>query len=345
MGRKLTAVTGWILLFHLISFGQIIAPVKVENARVVLIFATVQGYGTIEPLPEDNIPLTADAPMRIIEILVKPGDQVKKGELVVRLQRDHSLDVAVSKAKISMQKDSLDYKRAVTLFDSGVIPRVKLDNMKNDYDISRADYELQKKQLDYAVQNSELRSPINGIVTSINGVVGQITDLTQPILRIVNLQEMMAIIGIEIEDIAQIRIDQKVDITIPNLPDSPVFKGTVSKLNHEIDPATQLIHIWIRIKNPTEFLQPGMFAEAKIIVKEDLKALTVPKSAVLEDLEGPYIFIVRDNTVYKTQVKTGVENDSLVQILRGLQKGETVVYQGNYELEDSMKVRIEKQSE
>ncbi len=343
MGRKLIVVSGLMLFLYEIVFGQTIAPVKVENTRVTPIYATVQGYGTIEPLPEDNIPLSADAPMRILEITVKPGDQVKKGELVVKLQRDHSLDVAVSKAKITMQKDSLDYKRAVTLYDSGVIPRVKLENAKNDYDISRADYELQKKQLDYAIQNSELRSPINGIVTIINGVVGQITDPTQPILRIVNLQEMMAIIGIEIEDISSIRIDQMADITIPNLPDGRVFKGTVSKLNHEIDPATQLINIWVRIKNPTEFLQPGMFAEAKIIVKEDLNALTVPKSAVLEDTDGPYIFIVRDSTAYKTQIKTGIENDSLVQVLKGVQKGVPVVYQGNYELEDSMKVRIENQ--
>jgi len=343
MGRKLIVVSGLMLFLYEIVFGQTIAPVKVENTRVTPIYATVQGYGTIEPLPEDNIPLSADAPMRILEITVKPGDQVKKGELVVKLQRDHSLDVAVSKAKITMQKDSLDYKRAVTLYDSGVIPRVKLENAKNDYDISRADYELQKKQLDYAIQNSELRSPINGIVTIINGVVGQITDPTQPILRIVNLQEMMAIIGIEIEDISSIRIDQMADITIPNLPDGRVFKGTVSKLNHEIDPATQLINIWVRIKNPTEFLQPGMFAESKIIVKEDLNALTVPKSAVLKDTDGPYIFIVRDSTAYKTQIKTGIENDSLVQVLKGVQKGVPVVYQGNYELEDSMKVRIENQ--
>ena len=85
-----------------------------------------------------------------------------------------------------------------------------------------------------------------------------------------------------------------------------------------------------------------MFAEAKIIVQKELDALTVPKSAVLEDADGPYIFTIRDSTAYKTRVQTGIQNDSLIQIIKGLQKGEPVVYQGNYELEDSMKVRIEK---
>lgn len=342
MGRKLIMVSGWIFLFYYLTFGQTIAPVKVKDAHIISIFVTVQGYGTIEPLPEDNIPLTADAPMRILEIYVKPGEPVKKGELVVKMQRDHSLDVAVKKAEISMQKDSIDYKRAITLYDSGVIPRVKLENAKNDFEISRADYELQKKQQDYSIQNSELRSPISGVVTSVHGEVGQIADPTAPILHIVNLRHMIAIIGIEIEDMSKIRVGQSVNVTIPNLPNSPIFKGKVNKLNREIDPATQLINVWVSLNNQDEFLQPGMFAEAGIIVKQDSTALTIPRSAVLSDSKGPYVFVIREDTAHKIRIKTGIQNDSLVQVLKGMKKGEPVVYQGNYELEDSMKVRIEK---
>jgi membrane fusion protein, multidrug efflux system len=342
MGRKLMMVSVLIFLFCDLTLGQTVAPVKVKAARITSIFATVQGYGTIEPLPEDNIPLTVVSPMRILEITVKPGEEVKKGELVVKLQRDHSLDAAVDKAKISMEKDSIDYNRAITLYDSGVIPRVKLEDAKNDFDISRADYDLQKKQLDYAIQNSELRSPINGVVTSVNGEVGQIADPAAPILRIVNLQHMIAIIGTEIEEISKIRVGQSVNVTIPNLPNSPVFKGKVSKLNREIDPATQLINVWVSLNNQDEFLQPGMFAEAGIIVKQDSSALTIPRSAVLSDSKGAFVFVIRDSTAHKIRIKTGIQNDSLVQVLQGMNKGEPVVYQGNYELEDSMKVKVEK---
>ncbi|MEJ2637808.1 MAG: efflux RND transporter periplasmic adaptor subunit [Calditrichia bacterium] len=356
MDRKLTVICGYLLpaLLSGIVFAQIVAPVKIEPARERPIAESVQGYGTIEPLPEDNIPVSANSPMRILEILVKPGDKVKKGQLVVRLERDHSIDVAVSKARITMQKDSIDYQRAVTLYDSGVIPGVKLENARTDYEVARADYKLQKQQLNYAIQNSELRSPIDGIVTAVNGAVGQIADPSQPILRIVNLRHMIAIIGIEIEDlrhmiaiigieiedISSIKVGQDVNITIPNLPESPLFKGTVSKLNREINSATQLINVWVTLNNPDEFLQPGMFAEARIIVKQDSTALTVPRSAVLTDQQGPYVFVIRDSTAYKIQVRTGIGNDSLVQILNGLRKGQPVVYQGNYELQDSMKVRV-----
>jgi len=63
---------------------------------------------------------------------------------------------------------------------------------------------------------------------------------------------------------------------------------------------------------------------------------------VLKDNSGPYIFTVRDSTAIKALVQTGIQNDSPVQIVEGVQKGEPIVYQGNYELDDSMKVRIEK---
>jgi RND family efflux transporter MFP subunit len=346
MDRKIAEIFIWILVSSLLTTlaAQMLAPVKTEPVKIQSLIETVQAYGTIKPLPEDNISISADSPMRILEILVKPGDEVGKGQLVVRLQRDHSLDVAVEKARISMQKDSLDYQRAITLYDSGVIPKVKLENSKNDYSLSRADYELQKQQLKYAIQNSELTSPINGVVTSVNGAVGQIADPNQPILKIVNPQKMIAILGIEIEDIGAIHRGQKVNLTIPNLPDSPVFTGTVSKLNHEIDPETQLINIWVTLKNINDYLQPGMFAEAGIIVKDDTSALAVPSSAVLHDQQGPYVFVVQDSTAYKIHVRTGIKTHSLTQIVKGLEKGEQVVYRGNYELQDSMKVRVEEKS-
>ncbi len=343
MDRKLNIIILAVLMACLRGNGQTLAPVKILSVETGPIEQTVQGYGTIEPLPEKNIAVTADSPMRILDILVKPGEQVSKGQMVVKLQRDHSLDVAVSKAHISLQKDSIDYHRAITLYDSGVIPKVKLENARNSYQLSKADYELQRKQLDYALQNSELRSPIQGVVTSVSGAVGQIADPANPILRIVNLYRMIAIIGIEIEDIGKIREGQPARITIPNLPDSPPFHGIVSKLNREIDPATQLINIWVEINNPDSLLQPGMFAEARIVVDQAKHALVVPRTAVLKDSAGPYLYIVSDSIAQKIQVRTGIENDSLVQILHGLKKGEQVVYQGNYELEDSMKVRIIRQ--
>lgn len=336
-----------VLLFFLMSvwslgYSQVVAPVKVAPAGVQEISEMVEGHGSIQPYPQDDIRISPVSPMRIEAIPVKPGDPVKKGQLVVKLQRDQSIDVAVEKARVSLEQAKINLQRAKNLFENGVIPKVKYEQAQTEYNLAKADYEIQQRSLDYAKQNSEIRSPIDGYVSSVTGVVGQIADPSKEILRIVNIKKMIARIGIEIEDIGNIKPDQMADIIIPNLPDHGNFVGKVVKINKEIDPATQLVHIWIDLSNRDGILQPGMFAEALIQVKSVGSSVVVPRSAILKDKNGFYAFIVDKQTAKKVYVETGIQNDQAVQIRKGIQKGDQVVYLGNYELQDGMQVSIQK---
>ena len=333
----------WIVImltFNLPLGAQTVAPVQVTEAKVGAIAETVEGHGIISPLPKNDARLSALMPMRIDTIFVKPGDPVQKGQRIIKLQRDLSPDMSVQKAKIAFQQAGINLRRAQKLFKSGVIARVKLEQAQTENDLARADYELQKRSLQYARENSLLRSPISGLVSSVNGVVGQIADPTQVLAHIVNLQPVIADIGVETEDIEKVHVGQKARVNIPNLSDGHLFMGSVIKQNKEIDASTQLIHIWIELDNPGALLQPGMFAVAKIFVNEQKKALVVPRSAVLSDHEGYYVFIVQKGTARKVKIKPGIITDKHVQILQDLQAGQLVVSLGNYELKDGMKVRI-----
>ncbi len=333
----------WIIVVMTISLpltAQTVAPVKVTNVKQGSIAETVEGHGIVKPFPKDDARLSALSPMRIDTIIVKPGDLVKKGQRIVKLQRDQSPDMALQKAGIALKQAEMNLKRAKKLFHNGVIARVKLERIQTEYHLAQADYELQKRSLNYAVENSVLRSPISGVVSSVNGVVGQVADPSQVLVHIVNLQRAIADIGVETEDIEKIHVGQKALISIPNLSTGNQFNGRVIKQNREIDPATQLTHIWIELSNPRQVLQPGMFVVAKIFVKEQTQALVVPRSAVLSDHDGYYTFIVDKDMAHKVKIKPGIITDKQVQILEGLQTGQKVVHLGNYELEDGMKVRI-----
>jgi len=151
---------------------------------------------------------------------------------------------------------------------------------------------------------------------------------------------MIAIIGIETEDIGKIAVGQKAVITIPNLNNGTKFMGKVIKENREIDPSIQLIYIWIEIKNSNGLLQPGMFAVAKVFTKIVKNTVIVPVSSVLKDKNGYYVFIVNKKKAGKIYVDIGIKSDKGIQILRGIKKDQKVVYLGNYELQDGMKVEI-----
>jgi len=331
-----------LIFFTAVLEAQTIAPVKILKAELGTISEIVEGHGIIKPLPSNDIKISAVSPMRIEKLLVKPGDYVKKGELVVKLQRDHSADLAVQKAKIRLAQAKLNYERAKKLFKAGVISKVNMENAKTEYELALSEYDLQQQSQQYAVSNSEIRSPIDGVVSSINGVIGQIADPSFDLIHIVNMSKTIASIGIETEDMEKVKTGQKAEITIPNLTDGKVFKGKVIKQNKEIDPATQLVHIWIEIENHENKLQPGMFAETNIFVKTDENVISLPTSSVLADNKGTYVFIVKNSLANKVYVTTGIRTADRVEIISGIKKGDLVVYLGNYELKNGMQVKIEK---
>jgi len=333
----------WVLFVLAIRLplpAQTIAPVQVSEVKQSSITATVEGHGIISPLPKNNARLSALTPMRIDTIFVKPGDPVLKRQRIIKLQRDLSPDMALQKAKIAFQQTGINLRRARKLFKNGVIARVKLEQAQTENELARADYELQKRSLQYARENSLLRSPIAGVVSSVSGVVGQIADPSQVLAHIVNLQPVIADIGVETEDIEKVHVGQTARVNIPNLSDGHLFMGRVIKQNKEIDASTQLIHIWIELNNPGALLQPGMFAVAKIFVEEQKQTLVIPRSAVLHNNDAYYVFIIENDTARKVNIKPGIITDKRVQVLEGLNAGQKVVYLGNYELEDGMKVRI-----
>lgn len=329
-----------LLSFTVIVKAQRTAPVKVLKAQPNSISKIVEGHGIIKPLPSNDIKISSVSPSRIEKIFVKPGDYVKKGEPVIELQRDHALDLAVQKARIKLEHSKLNYKRAEKLFKSGVIAKVNLENANTEFKLAKSEFNLQLETQQYAVSNSEIRSPINGVVSSINGVIGQIADPSLDLIHIINMSKTIASIGIETEDMEKVKVGQKAEVTIPNVTDGKSFNGKVIKQNKEIDPSTQLVHIWIEIENAADKLQPGMFAEANIFVKTDSNVIVLPSSAVLTDSKGKYVFIIKDDIAHKFYVKTGIKNYDKVEIISGVQKGDLVVYLGNYELEDGMQVTI-----
>lgn len=341
MVRRINIILA-VLLFPSILSAQTTATVKVLTAELSNISEIVEGHGVIKPLPSNDVKISSTSPLRIEDIFVKPGDYVKKGELIIKLQRDHSIDLAVQKSKINLDYAKVNYDRAKSLFEKGVIAKAKMETEKTNYQLAKSEYNLQKQAFEYVVANSELRSPINGIVSSINGVIGQIADPATELAHIVNMSETIAVIGIESEDMEKVKAGQKADITIPNVTDGKYFEGKVIRQNREIDPATQLAHIWVKINNPDISLQPGMFAEAKIFVKTDKNIIALPRSAVLSDNNGEYVFIVKNKIAKKVYVKTGIINADKIEIVSGVNKGDIVVYLGNYELEDGMQVNVQK---
>jgi multidrug efflux pump subunit AcrA (membrane-fusion protein) len=115
------------------------------------------------------------------------------------------------------------------------------------------------------------------------------------------------------------------------------IEAPVAAVSDSIDPASRAFYVKLHLENPDLKLKAGMFARVAIVYNE-VNALSVPATAVLEDEEGAYVMVHKNGQARKTRVQTGITSGGHTEILKGLAEGAVVISQGNYGLADKAEV-------
>jgi HlyD family secretion protein len=182
-----------------------------------------------------------------------------------------------------------------------------------------------------------LRSPLTGTVTRRTLNSGDMADPATPVLEVSDTRALNLLANLPGEDGVKVRRGMAVRVTAADLPGRS-FMGRVVSVG-QVDPQTNLLAVRISIANPTGRLKTGTFAMAEIILHTDPQAVVVPKQAVITRDGKPVVFVVgQDNVAHQKNVTLGAEQGSMVQVLLGVEPGQSVIRLGEYELEDGAKV-------
>jgi RND family efflux transporter MFP subunit len=184
----------------------------------------------------------------------------------------------------------------------------------------------------------QITAPTAGIITQLKVKQGDRLQAGIAVLEMATGNRLVAILGVEPEDIQWLAPGMPVRIRSVFVPD---FKadGQLREIHAMINPATHLVDALVPIPDgQTDQLVLGSRLVADIHLNEHT-GTTVPRSAVLQDAQGPYVFRVVGGQARKVAVTTGLESDQWIEITSGLKPDEEVVAVGNYELKDGMAVR------
>jgi HlyD family secretion protein len=275
--------------------GQI--EVTVEKVKRGDITQVVSGPGKIQP--EKEVKISANVSAEITGIFVEEGDEVKKGQLLVELDKTKyvaAVDRARStkkSAEANLTKARNDYKRMKELFDKNLTSLADLEN-------AEANLKLAESQLEQAIaglrqaqddlSKTKLYSPRDGTVTKINKEVGEIAlgSMFQAdvIMTVADLSRMEVVAEIDENDIVLVQEDDTTDISVDAFPDT-TFLGIVREIAHEATTrgmGTQEevtnFEVKIRILKPIPELRPGMSATVDIRTESKRNILQVPIQAV-----------------------------------------------------------------
>lgn len=288
-----------------------------------------------------------------------------------------SLPEEIQKAEADLQQaqQALDAQEKVfqsrqQLFDQGALPRKELDQSRVDVTQARNQYAIAKKhfeslnaitkqqelkaaegQLQSAkgkylgaeaqLSYSEIRSPIDGVITDRPLYPGEMATAGTPLLTVMDTAAVIAKAHVPQADAAAMKLGDKGTITAPGL-EEPV-EGKVTVVSPALDPNSTTVEVWVQAANPAQQLRPGMNAQVAITAQTVRNALLVPAAALLDAAEGQaHVMVVNgDGIAQQREVKTGIVNGDQAQVLSGLQQGEKVVSTGAYGLPDKTKVKAQ----
>lgn len=276
----------------------------------------------------------------------------------------------VQETRQAMQATQLVYQSRQKLFKAGAIARNLMEQSHVSYIQARNQYEIAvaklkglqavgqsaalqsakgqlasaKGQYEAALANlqySEIRSPINGVVTDRPLYEGQMATAGTPLMTVMDLAHIIGRVYISPQQAALLKVGDSASIVLSTgQPDVP---AKVTVVSPTLDPNSTTVQVWVEANNPGDKLKPGDTVNVNMVARTVKNALVIPAESILTATDGTTSVLVvgPDDVAHQTDVKTGITDDDEVQIVSGLHAGQQVVTTGAYSVPDGTKVKIE----
>ncbi len=269
--------------------------------------------------------------LRVTEVLVDIGDEVKKGQELVRLSQA-SVKADVAQKQASLAEARANAERARRLKSSGALPAQQIDQYLTSEAVAEAALEAQQIRL----AQTRILAPDDGVISSRTATLGAVMQIGTELFRLVRQNRVEWQAAIPSQDMGRIQPGQTARLT---LPDGSSEDGEVRVISPTLDANTRNATAYISLPAGS-IAKSGMFAEGEILTGAE-RALTIPQSSVILRDGKNYVFAVgADNKVNQQIVKTGRRADGKVEILDGLQADAKVVTTGGAFLNDGDTVEV-----
>lgn len=300
--------------------------VKVCTAETSKMEITETYTSEILPYKQNDITPAAQG-LHIDKILVDVGDYVKAGDIVATMNRTSLKQLEINLATV---EDS--YNRMKPVHESGGVSDQQMLELENTLN-------LQREMVDNMRRNSEIKSPISGVITARNYENGDLFT-SMPILHVMQINKLKVMANVSEQYYPNVKVGDKVDISVDIFPGES-FEGKVSRIAPALDAATRTFSVEITIPNANERLRPGMFARATFHLGE-IEGVMVDDVAVQKQAGSAerFVYVINNGVAEFRFVRDGRRVGSKVSIVEGLEAGEQVATTSFVRLTDGKAVEV-----
>ena len=283
--------------------------------------STVEAYATNNIMPQTGA--------RIRKINVEVGDYVVKGQVLAEMDR-----FQLEQLELQIQNDDVEYARLKGLYEEGGVSQ-------SDFEAAELGYKVRKTNYQNLLENTILRSPINGYVTARNFDVGDMFAMSAPLFTVQQVVPVKLLVGISESEYTKVKKGDVVTLSVDALP-GRTFTGKVNRLYPTINALTHTFNAEVLVQNADRALRPGMFARVKVTFGTNHRVVLPDQCIVKQEGTGQkFVYLLNnDNTVSYVPVTLGRHIGAEYEIIDGVQVGDQVVRKGQATLKDGVKVIV-----
>ena len=310
-----------------------------ESGRVIEYTAVVDA--------SQKADLSFKVPGEIIQLLVKQGDQVTKGQVLAKLN-DKDIRLQLAEAQSYFDKARADYERGLSLVEKNVISKADFDSLKSLFTSGSTQLESAKNNLDY----TNLTASFDGVIAKKYSENFQEVNAKQPIFALHNIQQVHLIIDVPESVIIQIPRDdrsRKIVVIFDEIQGQE-FPAKYKEVSLQADAVTKTYEVTFIMDNPIDHtILPGMTAilrgTKRLTAADAEKRFFLPSNSILKDSSGNFVFIVEPaeegkGRIKKVSVQIGEITTQGIEVFSGVTSGQHLVTAGVSKITDGMLVKF-----
>jgi multidrug efflux pump subunit AcrA (membrane-fusion protein) len=283
-------------------------------------------------------------------------------------QQIAQLKSAMVSAEINYKDAKTNYESVKALYEAGAESKYNFDRTESQFKLAEQQYQTAKLNYDIteqksaleniaaasaqlnqskaayaivknALENSNIKSPINGVIAAKNVKVGEFISNATASFIIVDNSSYTVEVDVNEDVIGKVHIGDQTKLYIGSISEE-ALSGTITAAAPSADMKKQTYLVKIAIDNPPSTIKGGMFAEVKLILNKAENCILAPLASIVEQDGKKYVFVLKGDKAAKTEVTTGIFNDKEIQIINGITVSDTIVIKGQDFLKDGSTVVI-----
>ncbi|MDR2765260.1 MAG: efflux RND transporter periplasmic adaptor subunit [Tannerella sp.] len=291
-------------------------------------------HTTADILPDEEVDLAFEASGKIVGIFFQEGSRVRKGDLLAKIN-DEPLQAELHKLEAQIQLANARVFRQRTLLDKDAVSQEAYEQVKTEYEKLMADIELVKAH----IAQTELRAPFEGIIGLRYVSEGAYVSASTRIAKLTKISPVK--IDFSVPEKYAEDIVSGTDVTFRLSGSQKEYHSKVYAIESKVDMATRTLVARAIYPNQDENIRPGRYAEVQLTKKEIRDALAIPSEAMTQEMGKSLVYRYRSGRADQVEIIPGIRTESQLQVISGLNAGDTVIVSGIMQLRSGLPVTLD----